>query len=728
MKKILFTLIITICFVNIKAQDNYKEITLEDIWKNYTFYPQTIEGINSMNDGENYTVLENEIGIVKYSYKTGDKVEEILRLSDLKAEKINQIEEYSFSADESKILLTTAVEPIYRHSYNASFYVYDVKSKTAKALSDAGKQQIAVFSPDGNQVAFLRANNLFIKDLATNTEYAITNDGEINKIINGGLDWVYEEEFNDSQYNFLKSFVWSPEGKKIAFYRFDESQVKEFNMTMYGTLYPEWYKFKYPKAGETNSTVTIHVYDLALKQTIKIDTGTEIDQYIPRIKWTKNENILCVERLNRLQNKHELLFADANTGVSSPILTFEDKNYVEVTHDNLTFLDDKKSFITSNETDGYNHLYLYDTTGKLIRQITKGIWEVSKFYGYNEKTNELFYTSTEDSPMQRNLYSIKIDGSEKTKLSAKNGVNEPAFSNGFKYFINTHSDANSPYFVALYDAKGKQIRVLEKNDDVSNRIEKFGFTKKEFFKITTESGQELNAWMIKPPKFDENKKYPVFMYVYGGPGYQTVMDEWDYNSIWYQMLAQKGYIVVSVDTRGCGGRGADFRKVTYGQLGKYETIDQIDAAKYLGTLKYVDKDRIGIQGWSYGGYMSSLCITKGFDVFKMAIAVAPVTNWRFYDSAYTERYMGLPKDNAEGYDDNSPINHVAKMKGKYLLVHGTADDNVHFQNSMELNDALVKNNKQFDMQFYTNKNHSIYGGYTRLHLYSKMTSFILENL
>ncbi|OFY69734.1 MAG: hypothetical protein A2265_02340 [Bacteroidetes bacterium RIFOXYA12_FULL_33_9] len=500
---------------------------------------------------------------------------------------------------------------------------------------------------------------------------------------------------------------------------------------MYGTLYPEWYKFKYPKAGEANSVVSIHIYDINKKQTIKVDVGNEKDQYIPRIKWTANQSTLCVLRLNRLQNKLEMLYADANTGSSTVAYTEEDKYYVEVTHDNLTFINDGKTFITSSERDGYNHLYLYDVNGNLIRQITKGEWDVTKFYGYDEKNKLLYFESAEVSPIQRHVYSIDINGNNKIQLTQKSGKNEPYFSKSFKYFINVHSDANTPYMTTLNDSKGKQIREFEVNKYNTVLLEKmkeYGFAKKEFLTIKTENNITLNAWMIKPLNFDPAKKYPVFMYVYGGPGHQTVMDEFDYNSVWYQLLAQKGYIVVSVDTRGSGARGADFRKVTYGQLGKYETIDQIDAAKYLGTLPYVDKTRIGIQGWSYGGYMSTLCLSKGSDVFKMAIAVAPVTNWRFYDSVYTERYMGLPQNNADGYDDNSPINHVEKIKGKFLLVHGTADDNVHFQNSMELVDALVKANIQFDMQFYPNKNHSIYGGNTRLHLFTKMTSFVLENL
>lgn len=731
MKKISILMLIITAFVVTVTAQNTKEITLEDVWKKFSFYPASVDGINSMNDGINYTVLENGLSVVKYEYKTGKKIATLIDVKELNNSSIKNISEYEFSSDESKLIFSTDVEPIYRHSFKASYYVYDIKTKELKAVSENGKQQLAKFSHDGKKVAFVRDNNMFIKDLISNEEYAITNDGKQNEIINGALDWVYEEEFNDSQANFLKPFIWSADGSKIAYYKFDESDVREFNMTMYGPLYPEWYKFKYPKAGEKNSIVTVHIYDIKSKKTVKVDTGNEAEQYIPRIMWTKNENVLCVLRLNRLQNKLEMLYADANTGNTSVSFTEEDKYYVEVTHDDLTFLNDGKTFITSSERDGYNHLYLFDINGTLIRQITKGEWDVTKFYGYDEKTKLLYYESAEVSPVQRQVYSIDINGNKKTQLTTKSGKNEPYFSNGFKYFINIHSDANSPYMVTLNDSKGKEIREFEVNKYnkvLMDKMKEYGFAKKEFLTVTTEKNLTFNAWMIKPTNFDASKKYPVFFYVYGGPGHQTVMDEWDYDLIWHQMLAQKGYIVVSVDVRGSGARGAEFKKVTYGQLGKYETIDLIDAAKYFGTLPYVDKDRIGIQGWSYGGYMSSLCLAKGADVFKMAIAVAPVINWRYYDSVYTERYMGLPKDNADGYDDNSPINHVDKIKGKYLLVHGSADDNVHFQNSMEMVDALVKANIPFDMQFYTNKNHGIYGGNTRLHLFTKMTSFILENL
>ena len=725
MKKIFFLLTIFHLFTfSCFTQEKYKEITLQDIWTKRIFSPVSVHSFKSMNDGIHYTVLEKRSKIVKYSYETGisSDTSGILNTNQINSVNISAISEYEFSNDETKILLTADIEPIYRHSFKASYYIRDCKTKKITPLSENGKQQLATFSPDGKKIAFVRDNNLFIKDLITYKELQITNDGKYNEIINGAPDWVYEEEFS-----FSKAFAWSPDGEKIAYYKFDETRVKQFNMTVYGSLYPDWYKFKYPKAGEDNAVVNIHIYNLKSNTSIIIDTGNEKDQYIPRIKWTKDANILTILRLNRLQNKLEILFADATTGNSQVILTEENKYYIDI-DDDLTYLNDKKHFIFTSEKDGYNHIYLYDMNGNLIRQITNGKWDVTKFIGYNNEDSVLYYISAEYSPLQRDVYSINIQGTDKKKLSSRQGTNNATFSNGYKYFINEHTDANTPVYITLHDSKGKLIRVLEENTELKETIKDYGFSKKEFFKFTTSENIVLNAWMIKPPDFDENKKYPVFIYVYGGPGSQTVTDAWDRNIAWHQLLAQKGYIIVSVDNRGTGGRGEEFKKCTYLQLGKFETIDLIEAAKYLASLHYVDASRIGIQGWSYGGYLSTLCITKGADFFKAAVAVAPVTNWRYYDTIYTERFLRTPQENPDGYDDNSPINFVEKLKGKYLLIHGTADDNVHFQNTMELVKKLVDANKAFNMQFYPDKNHGIYGGNTRLHLFTKITDFILENL
>ncbi|NVO01522.1 MAG: S9 family peptidase [Bacteroidetes bacterium] len=703
-----------------------KEITLTDIWASRTFYPNSVRDIVSMKDGEHYCVLKDGILLVEYDYKTGKEIKTITRTSELKTDAKPdgiEIDEFAFNSDETKLLIGSETESIYRHSTMSNYYVYDLVSKKITLLSSGKKQRLAAFSPDGTKVAFIVDNNIFVKDLMTNIETQITKDGLYNNIINGTTDWVYEEEFS-----FTGAFFWSPDGNKIAYYKMDESKVKEYDMTMYGELYPEQYKYKYPKAGEDNSIVTIWIYDVKSNSSIPADIGPEKNQYIPRIKWTKDPNQLSIQRMNRLQNKLEILLTNAANGSSKVIYNEENKCYIDIT-DNLTFLNDKKSFLISSEKDGYNHIYQFGFDGNMIRQITKGNWDVDAFKGIDEKNQIIYFTSSEISPMDRDLYSIKLDGTGKKRISSKKGVSDVEFSNNFKYYVSNFSDANTPYYSSINKSDGKELVKLEDNSNVLASMKEYGFGKKEFFNFKTTENIELNGWIIKPLNFDSTKKYPVLMYVYGGPGSQTVENQWSsFDFAWFQMLAQKGYLVVSVDNRGTGARGAEFKKMTYMQLGKFETIDQIETAKYLGKLKYIDSKRIGIFGWSYGGYMSSLCMTKGSEYFKTGIAVAPVTNWRNYDNIYTERYMRTPQENPKGYDENSPINFTKKLNGKFLLVHGVADDNVHIQNSMELIKSLVDANKQFEMQFYPNKNHGIYGGNTRFHLYTRMTEFLLKNL
>ncbi|MCF8297272.1 MAG: S9 family peptidase [Saprospiraceae bacterium] len=701
------------------------KIELEDIWENYTFSPNFISDIRSMNNGEQYCVLKNN-EIVLCDYKTGKEVTKLLKLTQLnKAAGIGkiQINDYSFSPDESKILIATKTERIYRHSTRAEFYIWDIKNEKLSNLSENGKQRLAEYSPDGTKIAFVRKNNLFVKDIVKNIEIQITKDGSDGKIINGTTDWVYEEEFS-----FTKGFYWSPDSRNIAFYKFDETNVKEYSMEIYGKLYPEKYNYKYPKAGEDNSIVSINVYDVINSSIKSVDIGDEKDIYIPRIKWTNDPNLLSIQRMNRLQNKLEILIANINNDKTEVVYTEENKYYIDIT-DNLTFLDDNEHFVINSEADAYNHIYLYNFKLKKLTQLTKGEWDVIEIKGVDKKKKLVYYISAEDSPLERYLYSVKLDGSKKTKISQRKGWNEVAFSENYKYYINTFSDANTPPYYSINTSNGDMKIELENNSALIKKMQLYGFSKQEFFTIKTSEDIELNAWMIKPKDFDPKRKYPVFMYVYGGPGSQTVENSWGWsNYIWFQMLAQKGYIVVSVDNRGTGARGEEFKKCTYEKLGDLETKDQIEAAKWLKYQPYVDSDRIGIFGWSYGGYMSTLCITKGASYFKMAIAVAPVTNWRYYDNIYTERFMRTPQENGTSYDSNSPISHVEKLKGSYLLVHGTADDNVHIQNSYDLISALVKENKAFEMQFYTNKNHGIYGGKTRLHLYNRMTEFIFDNL
>jgi len=721
-------------FFGLFAQQAKKEITLEDIWSKGTFRSEGVYGINSMSDGEHYSTMETsgkEVNIEEYEYKSGKKVKTILSSKDLvpegKKEPIT-FESYQFSENESKVLLSTESEKIYRHSSIENYYVWDIKNKKLSAVSSNGKQRCATFSPDGNKVAFVRDNNIFIKDFTANKEIQVTTTGKFNSIINGVADWVYEEEFS-----FTQAFSWSPDGKYVAYYEFDESNVKEFAMNEYQeNLYPTVYKYKYPKAGEANSVVKIYVYDLNKGISQPLDLSKEADQYIPRIKWTNTPNVLSVVRMNRHQSKLELILADVEKKTNKIIYTEESDTYIGINEsggDYATFLSDNKSFIIMSERDGYTHLYLYNLNGNLINQITKGNWDVESLKGIDEKTKTLYYVSSEVSPIDRDLYSVKLDGSGKKKLSVGKGSSDADFSSNYKYYISTYSDANRPPFISLYSVDGKQLRVLKDNSELQKKVIEYNYVKKEFFNFKTSENVLLNGWMIKPSSFDSTKKYPVFMTVYGGPGANTVGNSWsESNLAWYQLLAQKGYIVVSVDGRGTGGRGRDFKNCTYKQLGKFETVDQIESAKYLGSLKYVDKNRIGIQGWSFGGYMTLLCMTKGADYFKAGISVAPVTNWRYYDTIYTERYLQTPQENPSGYDDNSPINYADKLKGKLLLVHGTADDNVHFQNTTEMITSLVKANKQFDLFVYPDKAHSISGGNTRLHLYTKMTNFILENL
>jgi len=717
---IILTLLLT--GLQLSAQETVKQITLKDIYKKGVFRENSVYGIRSMNDGKHFTTLERGKKITRYSFKSGEAIEILFTATE---DNFN-IRAYEFSADESKILLAVNAEYIYRRSFTADYYIYDIQSKELNKLSENGRQMFAAFSPDASKVGFVRDNNIYIKNLTTDEEKQITFDGKFNHIINGGTDWVYEEEFA-----FTRAFFWSPKSDKIAYYKFDESEVPVFNMTKYNNeLYPENYAYKYPKAGEKNSVVSIHVYNLNTANTNTMDVGKETDQYIPRIKWTPKNNQLVIIRENRLQNHIEILLANTENGTSKVIYEERNKYYIERIDDSyMTMTDDGKHFIINSEKDGWNHLYLYDINGKFINQITKGEWDVTDFIGLDSKSNTIYYQSAEESPLHRAVYSIKTDGSKKKKLSEKKGNNRTVFSKGFKYYINYYSNSKTPRYITLHNKRGKLIRILEDNEKLKQTVKEYNFTPVEFLTINTPSSKwDLNAFMIKPPNFDPDKQYPMFMYLYGGPGSQSVLDSWSRSSAWYQMLAQKGYIVVCVDNRGTGGRGEEFKKMTYGQLGKYETIDQIEAAEYLSNLPYIDENRTGIFGWSYGGFMSSLCLFKGADVFEMAIAVAPVTSWRYYDSIYTELYMGLPQDNPDGYDDNSPLNHANKLKGKYLLIHGTADDNVHFQNAIELSEKLVQENKQFEMQFYKDKDHGIHGGNTSYHLYTRMTNFILENL
>lgn len=704
-----------------------QEITLKDIFGSRKFFPKGIYGLNPLKDGNTYSRQEGD-SINVYGYETGDYIRTLAVGKEMIPEGDTtpiELSDYTFSKDETKLLIATSTEYIYRYSSVSEYYIWDIAAKKLRQLSTGGKQRLATFSPDASKIAFVRDNNLIVTDLVNNVETQVTSDGKQNGIINGTTDWVYEEEFAITQ-----GFEWSPDGKKIAFYRFDESNVPEYTMIEWGELYPKEIKLKYPKAGEPNSLVTVQIYDVASQQIIPVDLGTETDQYIPRIFWTKDPGKLMVLRLNRLQNELNLLLGDASTGKTTPVYQEGNQYYIEETnYDHFIFIDNNR-FLMTSERSGYYHVFLHtlDRSAKFT-ELTTSNWDVTDVFGYDELTGLVWFAAATSSPINREIWTVDLKGKMR-KVSDEEGTHRPQFSTNFKYYIDNFSDANTPSVYTVNKPNGKVIRTIEDNQAQRKTRAECNFSKKEFYKFTTPEGVELNGWKILPPGFDPNKKYPVLMEVYGGPGSQTVLNGSGnpFDFTWYQMLAQKGYIIASVDNRGTGARGEEFKKMTYQQLGKYETIDQIEAAKYFASQSYVDPARIGIWGWSYGGFMSTLCITKGADVFSMAIAVAPVTNWRYYDNIYTERFMRKPQDNASGYDDNSPINFADKLKGKYLVIHGTGDDNVHVQNTMDMITALVKANKQFEMFLYPNKNHGIYGGNSRLNLYTKMTDFILKNL
>ena len=700
-----------------------KKITNDDIW-NFIFSTERLEAIHPLTTASQYTVLKVDrrtrtSKVVAYDYATAKEAKEVVNSAT--SISVPFFNYYSFSKDENKLLLETETEPIYRRSKRAKYFVYDRTTKKSTLLFGS-KVQEPKFSPDGSKVAFVFERNVFIKDLAADTVDQITSDGS-EHIINGLTDWVYEEEFG-----FVRAFDWNSDGTALVFMQFDETLVPTYSMDVIGyELYPLPYTFKYPKAGENNSVVGLHLYDIHSKKLSEIKLGDDKPYYIPRIKFSPNKNKLIVQTINRHQNHLKLWSYDIEALSAKVILEEKEDTYVDV-HDNLRFLKDE-SFLWTSERDGYNHIYHYKADGTLKKQITEGNWEVTRFFGFQENTKEVYYASVEPGSIERAVYSIKLNGSRKRALSPENGTNGVAFSADFAYYIHTFEDSNTPAQYNLRSTKtGKVIRAIEDNAALKNKLSQYVISEKEFSTIEV-NGSELNMWMIKPKDFDPTKKYPLLMFQYSGPGSQQVANKWNgTNDYWHQSLAQQGYIVACVDGRGTGFKGAEFKKVTYKQLVYFETLDQIESARKLGEKSYIDADRIGIWGWSYGGHMSTNCLLKGNDVFSLAIAVAPVTSWRFYDTIYTERFMRTPQENPDGYDLNSPFNYPELLKGDYLLVHGSGDDNVHLQNTMRMAEALVQANKPFELMIYPDKNHGIYGGNTRIHLYNKMTNFILNKL
>ncbi len=704
------------------AQEN---IALEDLWLRYAYFPSAPEEFRWMNDDHYYSLLESN-AIIRYDIEKEAPVDTIVNLNRLalpEGIEADNVGEYHFSPNEKLVLIQANTQRIYRRSHREVCMVYDRASRKLQLIHEGKRISNATFSPDETKLAYVFENNLYYHDLATGRTLPITSDGVINSIINGATDWVYEEELE-----FTRAFQWSPDSRRIAFMRFDESLVPEYNMQTYGSLYPQLHTFKYPKAGEPNSVVTLHVFDLAAAKTINLDMGPEKDQYLARLTWADAKHVATL-RLNRLQNQCDLLFSDPETGATEVVFQEKSDTYIEVSDDKWHFLEKSDDFLWRSEQDGYYHIYRYGRDGKLVKALTSGDFEVTKILGVDEAGDKVYFMSSEVSPMERRLYSVSLNGKKKELLTKEPGTHEVTLSAAYRYFVDSYSTISKPARTLLRDASGKVVKVLEENTRLSKKLAGLKIAEPTFIEVPVGDNVKLNGWMIKPADFSPDKKYPVLMYVYGGPGSQTVNNDYDpFNYIWFQMLAQKGYIVVSVDNRGTGARGRDFRTATYADLGHVEAEDQISAAKYLQTLSYVDAKRIGIWGWSYGGYMTGLCMTKGNGLFKAGISVAPVTNWRFYDSIYTERYLKTPQENPKGYDQNSPINFAKDLKGKYLLIHGTGDDNVHFQNSVEMVSALVAANKQFDLFFYPDKDHGIYGGNTRYHLFTKMTNFLLENL
>ncbi len=704
-----------------------QDITVEKIWKEYQFYGKGVNGFRSMQDGLHFTKrtkIDADECITKHAFQDPKaKGSILLNLSELNFGKTKVvIDDYEFNKDESKILFTTKTQAVYRHSFYAEYWVYDLNTKSLQELDRSrSPQMLAEYSPDGSNVSYVFENNLYVKNLSSGKVRQLTQDGKRNAVINGGTDWVYEEEFA-----ITKAYSWSPDSKNIAFLRFDESAVREFTMTYFENLYPDLYTFKYPKAGEDNSKVTAHIVSIQKGKIKNLNLAQY--EYIPRLKWSETENTLILQTMNRHQNelKYHKVTQNGKSWASNVFYTETSKTYIDI-DDNLLILKDGKTILRTSEKDGYNHIYALGFDGTM-KTITSGSWDVIEFLGIDQDVQRIYYSSAEKGAIHKGLYAIQLDGTNKKAISSETGSSNAEFSVGMKYFVKTYSNANTPPVYSLCNQDGTEITVLEDNAKLVEKLSSYTLVKQEFMTVKGQVG-DLNAYILKPIDFDVNKKYPVYFHVYGGPGSNMVKDAFggqDY--MYHQLLVQKGYIVISVDSRGTMYRGADFKKSTYLTLGKLETEDFIAAAKNMAKEPWVDADRIGIMGWSYGGFMASLCLTKGADVFKMGIAVAPVTNWRYYDNIYTERFMRTPSENTSGYDENSPINFVDKLKGKYLLIHGSGDDNVHYQNTMEMINALVAANKEFDLFVYPNKNHGIYGGNTRNHLFNMMLDFTVKNL
>lgn len=732
MKKLFALLCLFLGVLTLQAQ----KVTLQDVAQG-TYRASGIYGIKPMLDGEHYTQISSDRKrIVKYSFKTGEEVETIFDVTTARDCSLTSFDDYIMSPDERLILIQTETKPIYRRSFTAVYYIYNVRNNKLEPLSNNGPQQVPLFSPDGNQIAFVRNNNIYlVKLLFNNSESQVTKDGEYNKVLNGIPDWVYEEEFG-----FNRAFDFSADSKMLAYIRFDESAVKMFSFPWYKGMapermqyetYPGSYDYKYPKSGMQNSLVSVHTFDIKSKVTRTMDLQLDKEDYIPRIRFTSDPEKLAIMVLNRHQNRFDLYFANPRSTLCKVAIRDEAPQYIkEQAYANIEFFD--KNIVMMSERDGYNHLYLYTIGGNLVKQITKGDFEVKDFLGWDQNANVFYYTSNEESPLRTAVY--KIDGKgKKTKLSTRVGTNSAIFSHSMKYYINTYSSISTPTRITINNNQGKELKTLMDNAALKEKVARLNMPIKEFFTFTTSDGVKLNGWMMKPANFNPNKKYPVIMHQYSGPGSQQVIDRWNIGSfsdggMFEAYMCDKGFVMVCVDGRGTGGRGAAFEKCTYMFLGVKEAKDQVETAKYLGTLPFVDKNKIGIWGWSFGGYTTLMSMSEGTPVFRAGVAIAAPSDWKFYDTVYTERFMRTPKENGDGYAASSAILRADKLHGSLLLIHGTADDNVHSQNCAEYSEALVQANKQFDMQIYTNRNHGIAGGNTRNHLMNRVANFFMEEM
>ncbi len=686
------------------------------------FRPQMMAESYSMNDGEHYTMLSNDgTKIIAYNYKTGKAANTIFDVETAKGATMKKISGYKFDAEEKRILINTECTPIYRHSFTTKYYVYNIERKVIEPLSEeTEQQQMAMFSPNGRMIAFASDNNLFIKKLDFKTEIAITTDGKKNSVINGTPDWVYEEEFGADRY-----FEWSPDSKLISWIRFDESEIKEFSFDTYHHPYDESYTYKYPKAGEKNSIVSVHVYDIENRTTKQLDCGEGNNIYFPILTWSNEINSLIVVRLNRNQTKLELLSVNPRSGVAKTLITEEDRVFIDYrNYSNILFNNDN-TFIAMSERDGYRHIYMYDSNGRMTQQLTKGEWDVTSFYGYDEKNKSLYFQAAKEKPTERHIYKLEANG-KIINLDSRAGMHYATLSYGMKYIIAQFNNKTTANEYVLMNDKGKKLRTIIDNKDVQNLFDSYNLPAKEFFKFTTSESVELDGWIVKPNDFDENKEYPLVMVQYSGPDSQEALNR--FKPDWEYYLANEGYIVACIDGRGTGAKGQEFRTCTYWKLGVFETKDQVEGAKYLGAMPYIDETRMAIWGWSYGGFMTLNAMTNGNGIFKAGIATAPVTDWALYNTAYTERFMSTPQENYAGYEQTDLISMANQLQGKLLICHGTSDDNVHVQHTMLYCQALVEAGIQFDMQIYPNKNHSILGAKTRLHLYTKFTNFLNNNL